>query len=90
MQAGSDDSDAEEMKRLMGDGDNDSAEDSDEDMEGSEEGEQSMSEGESDPDEAVSSGSEDSNKMVGKKRSLKDRLKEEQNIRSQEKKMRSG
>ena len=91
------DSDAEEMKRLINYDDNseEAEEESDEDMpaeSGSEEGEDetdpeqdSDSEAQSDSEEEVSNA-----KSKLKKRSLKDRLVEEQEIRAKEKRMRTG
>ena len=96
----SDDSDAEEVKRLMN-----IKYSSDEEMSEDGEGEMDEEEGEAEDDEEVESihddesmeeeeddssdSEEGESKLVGKKRTLKDRLKEEMQIRAKEKQMRS-
>jgi len=108
MDIDSNDSDAEEMRRLINydkqDGGDDeiknpnnetSEEDEDEDMDDyDEEGEAEQESEDEKEDEVMESDSDDSEsnkrKKTGTKRTLKDRLKEEQAIRQKEKSMRSG
>lgn len=91
-----DDSDEDEMKRVLNqnyESDKSMSEEaeeeqSDEEMQvGSDEEDISDESAEEEQEDVMDSGSE---KLVGKKRTLKDRLKEEQSIRAKEKEMRSG
>lgn len=96
MEIDSNDSDAEEMKRLINyDDDDESAEESNEEMSSnSEEGEEESepSDDESDQEEISNNSSEEEeNKDTKlKKRTLKERLHEEQEIRDKEKRMQTG
>ena len=99
MEVDSKDSDADEMKRLINyDDDDESGEgEDDEDMDDEEAEDEDMDEDQfMDSEEGEAEQSEDDeessdkDQLVGKKRSLKDRMKEEQEIRAKEKDLRSG
>lgn len=79
------------MKRMINyDDESGEAEEDDEDMDDEEgEDDQFMDSEEGEAEQSEPESSEDE-KLVGKKRSLKDRLKEEQEIRAKEKQLRSG
>ena len=82
----SDDSDAEDMKRII------NYDDDDEEMEGEESGEQESDEdmNQSEPEDESSQSDDEDQPKKSKKRTLKDRIMEEQKIRDKEQRMRSG